>query len=159
MITNGREACFMKDKKGFLPAHVACMRHCSPEKLQMLLDVNPAALYATTNEGETLLSLAVSKATKSHPNYALIEDIKRRLENIGAGKNESARPKALVRSQKPAQARSISSCKMAAHMAPPTRMTRKRKVTADDDDMEEATLLLHFSRQTTNKEIKLIARV
>lgn len=80
MIANGKKACFMKDKKGFLPAHVACSRHCSPEKLQMLLDVNPAALRAPTNSGDTLLSLAMSTATRSHPNYALIDDLKRRLE-------------------------------------------------------------------------------
>ena len=44
----------------------------------MLLEVNPNSLYATTNEGYTLLSLAQSTATKSHPNYALIEELKRK---------------------------------------------------------------------------------
>eukprot|EP00934_Nitzschia_sp_Nitz4_P007906 Nitzschia sp. Nitz4//scaffold109_size72162//23076//24206//NITZ4_005843-RA/size72162-processed-gene-0.29-mRNA-1//-1//CDS//3329532754//7896//frame0 len=84
MIEHGRAACFMKDKKGFLPAHVACSRHCSPEKLEMLLAVNPQALRACTNSGETLLSLAITHATKSHPNYALIDDLKRRLEDPAA---------------------------------------------------------------------------
>jgi hypothetical protein len=81
MIDNGAEACFMKDKKGYLPAHVACSRHCSPEKLRMLLAVNPAALYETTNEGKTLLDLANQTATKSHPNYALIDELQRQLHD------------------------------------------------------------------------------
>lgn len=69
----------MKDKKGYLPAHIACSRHCSPEKLRMLLSVNPTALYDKTNRGETLLTLATSTATKAHPNYALIDELNRQL--------------------------------------------------------------------------------
>ena len=80
MIHYGRQACFMRDKKGFLPIHVACSRHCSPEKLEMLLRVNPNSLFTETNDGRSLLDLAKSKATKSHPNYALISDIERRLK-------------------------------------------------------------------------------
>lgn len=73
MIEACPEATFMKDKNGFLPAHVACSRHCSPQKLQVLLEANPSALYDTTLDGRTLLSLAKTTATKSHPNYALID--------------------------------------------------------------------------------------
>lgn len=80
MIGRGRQACFMYDKHGFLPAHVACSRHCSPEKLQMLLDANPASLLEKTTDSRTLLDLAKAKATKSHPNFALISDIERRLK-------------------------------------------------------------------------------
>lgn len=79
MIERGTRACFMKDKKGWLPAHVAASRHVSPEKLRMLLEVNPSALYEKTNNGETLLDLAKTTATKSHPNYALIEELNRHL--------------------------------------------------------------------------------
>lgn len=79
MIEHGADACFMRDKKGYLPAHVACSRHCSPQKIRMLLSVNPASLYERTNKGETLLSLATSMATKSHPNYALIDELNRQL--------------------------------------------------------------------------------
>lgn len=79
MIDQGGQACFMKDKKGYLPAHVACSRHCSPEKLRMLLAVNPGALFDKTNDGNTLLDLAKKQATKSHPNYALIEELNRQL--------------------------------------------------------------------------------
>lgn len=86
----------MKDKKGYLPAHVACSRHCSPEKLHMLLRVNKDALTATTNAGETLLGLAIQTATRSHPNYALIDDLKRRLEEVGL----DAREEVLVREDK-----------------------------------------------------------
>ena len=80
MIHYGRQACFMRDKKGFLPIHVACSRHCSPEKLEMLLEVNPASLFAETDDNRSLLALAKGTATKSHPNYALISEIERRLE-------------------------------------------------------------------------------
>ena len=83
MIERGRNACFMLDKKGWLAAHVGCSRHCSPEKLDLLLRVNPASLTARTNDGDTLLSLAVSSATRTHPNYALIDDIRRRLDTAG----------------------------------------------------------------------------
>jgi hypothetical protein len=89
MVKYGKDACFMKDKKGYLPAHVACSRHCSPEKLHMLLKVNKAALTAKTNDGDTLLGLAIKSATRSHPNYALIDDLKRRLEEVGVNREES----------------------------------------------------------------------
>jgi hypothetical protein len=79
MIDRGRPACFMADKKGYLPAHVACSRHCSPEKLNMLLQVYPGSLYETTQQGYTLLDLAKSTATKSHPNYALIDELHKQL--------------------------------------------------------------------------------
>ena len=45
----------------------------------MLLEVNPNALYEKTKNGETLLDLAKVTATKSHPNYALIEELNRHL--------------------------------------------------------------------------------
>jgi hypothetical protein len=80
MIENGRVACFMKDKKGYLPAHVACSRHCSPEKLRMLLAVNPGSLYEKSDNGHTLLSLAILTATKSHPNYALIDELNHQMQ-------------------------------------------------------------------------------
>ncbi|KAL7562251.1 hypothetical protein ACA910_004057 [Epithemia clementina (nom. ined.)] len=79
MIKRGSQACFMRDKKGWLPAHVACSRHCSPDKLRMLLNVNPAALHERTYAGETLLKLASAGATRSHPNFALIEELHRYL--------------------------------------------------------------------------------
>ena len=73
----GKSACFMKDKQGFLPIHIACSRHCSPDKLELLLEANPASLHATTYEGHTPLSLAESTATKSHPNYTLVCALKK----------------------------------------------------------------------------------
>jgi hypothetical protein len=75
MVSHGKEACFIQDKKGYLPAHIACSRHCSPDKLQMLLDVNPDALFAKTFAGDSLLSLAKQTATASHPNYKLVHAI------------------------------------------------------------------------------------
>lgn len=75
MIIKGPQACFMKDKKGYLPIHVACNRHCSPEKLRMLIAANPASLFAKTNDGSTPLSLAKATVTKSHQNTALISEL------------------------------------------------------------------------------------
>jgi hypothetical protein len=149
MIENGRKACFMKDKKGYLPAHVACSRHCSPEKLQMLLNVNPDSLSAKTNDGQTLLSLAISTGTKSHPNYALIEDLRRRCMGANLVGDLSIPVRGATSPPKKTKTRS-----------------RKRKVTAETEDegtdptLEEdpATLLLHFSRHQ-DKKIKLIAKV
>jgi hypothetical protein len=80
MVDLGAKACFMKDKHGYLPAHVACRRHTSPDKLRMLLTVNPGALYDRNNDGRDLLALAEYHATKSHPNYALIEELKRQMK-------------------------------------------------------------------------------
>ena len=81
MIQEGKPACFMKDKKGDLPAHVACSRHTSPDKLKMLLDVNPEALREPNNEGLTLLDLAQKHRTKSHPNQTLIQELESQMAN------------------------------------------------------------------------------
>jgi hypothetical protein len=77
MISRGPEACFMKDKDGYLPIHVACSRHCSPAKLDMMLKVNPDSIVARTvsgigGGGKTPLMLARETATKMHPNNRLI---------------------------------------------------------------------------------------
>lgn len=84
MIQYGRQACFLRDKKGFLPIHVACSRHCSPEKLGMLLEANPASLFAETDDGRTILVLAKTTASPSHPNYTLIAEIERRIASSSA---------------------------------------------------------------------------
>jgi hypothetical protein len=156
MIQYGQKACFMKDKKEFLPAHVACSRHCSPEKLQMLLRVNPNALKCTTKDGSTLLSLATTSATKSHPNYALIDELRRKLEE--AGLNNELFP---VRVSSNDTNEDDNDKKVATTTTTTTtkRRARKRKVTADDGDDDPANLLLHFSRHTGDKKVKLFAKV
>ena len=93
MIHIAPKACFMIDKKGYLPAHVACSRHCSPEKLRMLLSVNPNALYAKTIDNQTLLSLAETTSTVSHPNHSLIEELRRQM---GLTDNNGKPPSVLV---------------------------------------------------------------
>mmetsp|Transcript_24119 Transcript_24119/g.32110 ORF Transcript_24119/g.32110 Transcript_24119/m.32110 type:complete len:208 (+) Transcript_24119:239-862(+) len=82
MIELGPCATAMRDRKGWLPAHVACSRHCSPHKLKMLLAAYPAALHAETDDGNTLLSLATSTATTSHPNFALIEMLRAEMDKF-----------------------------------------------------------------------------
>ena len=72
MIDSGPGACFIKDSEGYLPAHVACSRRCTVQTLQMLLRVNPGALYEQTFKGDTLLSLA-QKA--KYRNQALIQEL------------------------------------------------------------------------------------
>ena len=111
MIDRGSHACFMRDKKGWLPAHVACSRHCSPDKLRMLLRVHPGALEERTNDGKSLLDLASASATQSHPNFALIEEINRQLK-------EAARTRTTMHSYRPVQPRQNT---LHAHTsAPPT---------------------------------------
>lgn len=106
LIDRGTNALFLKDKKGWLPLHVAISRHCSPEKLHMLLKANPESLHAKTDLGESLLDLAKTTATQSHPNYALVAELKK---CYGGGKHEEAEPIAFK---------------------PPRRATRKRKAEA-----------------------------
>lgn len=201
MVQNGREACFMKDKKGYLPAHVACSRHCSPEKLHMLLKINRGALTSKTNAGDTLLSLAIKSATRSHPNYALIDDLKRRLDDIGMRSHEvkllrdeesrrvskfensdgrrnrsprmaicsepelvsikctmSSRPSCDENQEMLSTTENFSSPATYSPQNLKIKVPRKRKVT-EDEEMDPATLLLHFSRHTNNKQIKLVASV
>jgi hypothetical protein len=73
LIQRGPQACCMRDKNGWLPAHVAASRHCSPLKLRMLLDVYPETIYAKTSDGESLMDLALRTSTATHPNFKLIE--------------------------------------------------------------------------------------
>ncbi|CAB9498038.1 expressed unknown protein [Seminavis robusta] len=83
MVSLGSKATFMKDKKGYLPLHVAVSRHVSPDKLRMLLEANPGAILEKTNEGSTVLGIAKATATKSHPNYALINALQEELKKYG----------------------------------------------------------------------------
>jgi hypothetical protein len=150
MIEKGTQACFVKDKKGYLPAHVACSRHCSPAKLLMLLAVNPHALYTRTAKGDTLMDLATKTASKSHPNYALIDELKRQLELTrgAAGKVQSVAATGYVSPERrylPALVASDQA--ITKPPALPRKMAhRKRKVAPDP----AVSLLLHFSRASTN---------
>lgn len=83
MLTLRPAAARMRDKKGWLPIHVATSRHCSPEKLDMLLEAYPESLTETTNDGKTPLMLAKSTATKQHPNRTLLKALGERLKSSG----------------------------------------------------------------------------
>ena len=83
MLTLRPAAARMRDKKGWLPIHVATSRHCSPEKLDMLLEAYPESLTETTNDGKTPLMLAKSTATKQHPNRTLLKALEERLKSSG----------------------------------------------------------------------------
>jgi hypothetical protein len=56
------------------------------------LAVNPTALHDKTADGDTLLSLATSTATKSHPNYALIDELHRQLSFARVSVNPPSPP-------------------------------------------------------------------
>lgn len=104
MIEMGPKATFMKDKKGWLPIHVAVSRHCSPEKLRMLLKANPASLKATTGPGgDTLLDLARNTRKKGHPNKKLIAEIERQLGEQGP--NQTVEDIETIGATVPAQAK------------------------------------------------------
>ena len=155
----------MTDQNGFLPIHIACSRHASPKKIAMLLDVNPASLRAKTNAGESCLELAMKHATKSHPNYALIDDLRKRFQAAGLDTNYHPAP-TRVSSNEGTWSMSdgsitsggMGSVKTTKRKRASTKQPRKRqrKVTADeddvktvfDDDKEQANLLLSLSRQT-----------
>jgi hypothetical protein len=178
MIQLGAQACFMRDKKGFLPIHVACSRHCSPEKLQMLLEVNPESLHASTNDGDGLLDLATKHSTKSHPNYALIDDLRRRLRLCNSthrltpnrvSSNDTNDDDCSMSDGSPTNQTGGTATAVAStgQTIPETARSRKRKrkVTADDDiksmidnTKAQANLLLQFSRQT-HDDIKNFASV
>jgi hypothetical protein len=57
----------------------------------MLLAVNPRALFDKTNDGDTLFDLAKKQATKSHPNYALIDELTHQLMTSEEKERDSAR--------------------------------------------------------------------
>lgn len=84
MLSMGKQAAKITDKNGYLPAHIAASRHVSPSKLQMLLNANPDCITQRSNDGSTLLSLAQTTATKSHPNYRLIESLKKAMQEAGS---------------------------------------------------------------------------
>lgn len=165
MIEEGKSACFMKDKKGYLPAHVACSRHCSPAKLRMLLSVNPGSLHARTFTGQTLLSLATTTATKSHPNFALMDALN---HLVRAGVSEDAfapfgAPTSSEDSDGSTRGRldsndTVDTLPFTMPIKPePSPLTRKRKYSEDMPSVEtpappakDVALLLHFSR--VNKE-------
>jgi hypothetical protein len=162
MIEHGPGACFMLDKKGYLPAHVACSRHCSPQKLRALLSVNPSSLYARTNKGETLLSLATSMATKSHPNYALIDELNRQLhisQDSSHGFASLATPVSAEESEGSSRGRLDSSETVDSQpyrtRAPVSRVDRKRKSPGSDSFVvpppADADLLLHFARNKSTR--------
>ncbi|KAL3914137.1 MAG: hypothetical protein SGILL_006219 [Bacillariaceae sp.] len=159
LLQMAKKACFMRDSKGFLPIHIACSRHASPHKIAMLLDINPASLHATTDDGQSCLALAENLATKSHPNYALIDDLRKRLRATGSVIPDYPAP-TRVSSNETSEG-SIASRGMGSIKTTKRRKStkqprkRKRKVTADDDvnamladDTEQANLLLSLSRQT-----------
>ena len=157
MIRLGKQACFLKDKKGYLPAHVACSRHCSPEKLAMLLEANPGAIYEKNNKGETLLSLARSTATRSHPNFALIADLERRYKEAGISFEE--RIVTPISPDRPGSGTSSAGIGRGRKRKARSN-TRTRKVTMDSiteeqvrEDMgDPAALLLHFSQANHQDE-------
>jgi hypothetical protein len=147
MIDTGRKACFMRDKKGWLPVHMACSRHCSPEKLRMLLDEYPKSLHSKTPDGQSLLCLATSKATKSHPNYALISELKELLKSYKDDDDDTEE----MLCASPGH-------DMPRHMVTPDvkpidpRMQPQKKSEVASLDDAPADLLLHFHRTGNQQE-------
>lgn len=170
MIQKGKLACFMKDKKGFLPIHVACSRHCSPDKLELLLQVNPPSLDAKTCDGSTPLSLAESTATKSHPNYTLILQLKKDLARSGKAQTTQQKPKwhpttaPVPVPVSPDATRSVTSCATPrtppvvpsqadtaiANMVLSLSQAPQDPVIAEPHAGKAAGLLLHFSHGTVH---------
>jgi hypothetical protein len=55
----------------------------------MLLDAYPGSLHERTRDGKSLLDLAESSATRSHPNFALIETLKAKFADAVPHSNPS----------------------------------------------------------------------
>jgi hypothetical protein len=153
MIKMGPQAAFTRDKKGWLPIHMACSRHCSPEKLRMLLEVNKSSLHAKTPEGESLLCLAKSKATKSHPNYALISELKAQLQAWNGedvdDQPQLAQAASLVGNEaNPPSASSVVTPEFASRAAiqqpAPAPSQHQQTAATTLDESNGADLLLHF---------------
>jgi hypothetical protein len=124
----------------------------------MLLDVNPQALHDQTCDGHTLLSLATTTATKSHPNYALIDELNRQLASVSnrAPLEDAKLTLTPLRMQKPntfntppTSEASGSDGSLRSHfyledsyVSPPS--SRKRKAVAPEE--AAVNLLPHFSR-------------
>jgi hypothetical protein len=142
----------------------------------MLLEVNPQSLHATTNDGDGLLDLATKHSTKSHPNYALIDDLRRRLQLSPAphhltpnrvSSDDTNDDTHSTKGSSPAGRVMGAAAVLSGPNAQQTSKRRKRKrtVTADDDvktmidnTQEQANLLLQFSRRT-HDDIKNFASV
>lgn len=75
MLQYAPQSAFMKDNNGFLPIHIGCTRHCSVEKLELLLRVHSESIFEKTMDGETTLDLAV-KTANNHPNHVLIDRLR-----------------------------------------------------------------------------------
>ena len=156
LVENASQACFMKDKKGYLPAHVACSRHCSPEKLRMLLHVNPQALFEKTNDGQTLLDLAKTTATSTHPNNTLIKELVIQLSKhraLGTCENHTDMVPASNNDQTLAAV--VSKAKKKKNRA----SSRKRKVikreSATDDEYDEVIPSVGSRSRHASKRAKL----
>lgn len=149
MIIKGRNAATFRDKKYWLPVHVACSRHCSPEKLKMLLQANPSSLHAKTGDLKSLMDLAKETATKSHPNLALIEELERQIEEYkGTSIMETPLECSEVLPSKLFNSDVTTPC--------PTQLSNKRKRRGKPQDI--ADLLLHFSRSAQSPTIDRPAR-
>jgi hypothetical protein len=150
MIQNGKQACYMRDKNGYLPVHVACSRHCSPQKLRMLLKVYPDSLYARTQKGEMPLDLALKKATKNHPNIALIDDLQKRMDAshyaVGAIADDAAGA-AYSHGSQGHSTTTVTSTTMVGTSDGQQRHPHRKRKTEDP-----ASLLLHFSRASTESQ-------
>lgn len=137
IIHFGKAATRLKDRKGWLPIHVACSRHCSPEKLRMLLEAYPQSLHERTSNGQSLLELAKQTATKTHPNYALIAELEQQLLNssMDDGRNDEV-VELFTRDPRPPEAPKML-------QTVPFRSTRKRTRQpgkASDEVVELCTL-------------------
>jgi hypothetical protein len=139
----------------------------------MLLSVNPGSIRATTNDGQTLLSLAIGNATRSHPNYALIDALRQNINELGVHPHATSlnvyhgnelRSGTIHSEHHDGWQRHHEEVKESSPRSPGLRMSKRRKirkVTAkatvsgmDSDD--PVNLLLHFSRGEKIKHIEQV---
>jgi hypothetical protein len=165
MIEMGPKATFMKDRKGWLLIHVAVSRHCSPEKLRMLLKANPDSLKATTGPGgESLLDLAKSTRKKGHPNKKLIAELERQMSETGPHQKVEDEPTidtAVASQEKIPSSVSPKRKRQEEVLVPPSPPVRRKRqvcLPSEEEDEEPQVDLFDDEEAVVREELLMSAR-
>jgi hypothetical protein len=83
ILKKGQTACRVRDRDGFLPAHVACKYLCSVNVLRVVVAANPLAIFVETNDRSTCLSLAEEETARKEESLCggLAAELRKMLED------------------------------------------------------------------------------
>lgn len=115
------------------------------------------SIFSTTNGGMTLLGLAKKTATRSHPNYALIRALTKKIREAGGEEAERglldllpARVSSEDTADSPSRVKKRSIIKRVKRSGKCTRNPGQVAVKEEEDFEDPANLLLHFSRNSSS---------